>query len=84
MLPDLGLLPADDYSSVAHARRYARQAAAADPAMLHARNDPHAGVHGYSFYAHVRVCMTCVRLHSIRSCLLRVHRAASALPFGAA
>ena len=40
MLADLDVLSADNYCRMAHARQYARQAAAATPAALYARNDP--------------------------------------------
>ena len=40
MLADLDVLPADDHCRMAHARQYARQAAAATAAALYVRNDP--------------------------------------------
>ena len=40
MLADLDVLSADDHCRMAHARQYARQAAAATAAALYAHNDP--------------------------------------------
>ena len=40
MLADLDVLSADDHCRIAHACQYARHAAAATAAALHARNDP--------------------------------------------
>ena len=40
MLADLDVFLADDHCRVAHARQYARQAAAATAAALYARNEP--------------------------------------------